>query len=594
VKGMGFSDPWRHVRDASRAFGDFTSNEEQMFMRQHSSLALALAAVLAMAATPVFASWTDNSASNLVVGNGKFGEQAQPKILPTADGGCWISWFDNSTGGYSVRIQRLDSVGNKMLGAHGILVAKRYFSSTQDYGLSEDADGNALLAFHISDTNGNNIKIEAQEVAPDGTLLWGASGIQFGNTADFLANPKITATSDGDVVVGWTDNANMEFVRLDADGNPLWNPIVQISDPGGASLTVSDIHQADNGSAIVSYVSSKGFSSPSHLLALKLGSTGISQWTAAVYDGGSLQFGNFPSFIPDGEGGAVFAWYDNTKLQSHVQHLSSGGLEMFSHNGVLVANVPGDIQVEPSAAYNAATQDTFVFWTETDAATQGNVGVRGQRVDVSGNLAWGTTGKTIVPKTTNASYLTDTVATSDDGAIVFYTGGVGFGQDQVHAARLDTNGNYLWNPAIVGVSSTPAQKFRLVASILPNDMAIAAWEDIGTNSGNVLSQNVDGDGTLSVTCPDGYASYSGTLAPGGSGGSPAYAARAGMENGILISPSDFRLLALVQQPGQAAHWITADASNEIHQQAPAGKYKWFAHASASGVGGDYTLCVNHP
>lgn len=563
-------------------------------MRKHPFVTTGLVAILAMAATPVFASWSDTAASNLVVGNGKFGEQAQPKILPTADGGCWISWFDDSTGGYSVRIQRLDSVGNRMLGAHGVLVAQRYFSSTQDYGLSVDANGDALLAFHISDTSGNNIKIEAQKIAPDGTLMWGASGIQFGNTADFLADPKITATSDGDIVVGWTDNSDMEFVRLDSDGNPLWNPAVQISDPGGASLTVSDLHGADSGSAIVSYVSSKGFSSPSHLLAQKLNASGVSAWTAAVYDGGSLQFGNFPTFIPDGSGGAVFAWYENTKLQSHVQHLSAGGLEMFPHNGVLVANVPGDIQVEPSAAYNAATQDTFVFWTETDAATQGNVGVSGQEVDASGSLVWGTSGKSIVPKTTNASYLTDTVATSDNGAIVFYSGGVGFGQDQVHAARLDTHGNYVWNPGIVSVSSTPAQKFRLVAAILPNDMTMAAWEDIGTNSGDLLAQNVNGDGTLGATCPSGYAAYSGSLVPGGRGSSPGYKALAGMENGILISPSGFKLFALANPAGQRPQLIQADASNEIHQQAPAGFYKWGASASTDSAGGNYTLCVNHP
>ncbi len=563
-------------------------------MRKHPLVRVALASALAMAAVPVFASWSDNPASNFVIRSGDLGEQVQPKILPTADGGAWISWFDDSHGGYDVRIQRLDSVGNRMLGPVGVLVAKRYFSSTQDYGLDEDASGNALLAFHVSDTQGNNIKIEAQKIAPDGTLLWGAHGILFGNTADFLADPKIAATSDGDVVVGWTDNADMEFARLDADGNPLWNPPIEISDPGGASLTVSDIHGSDNGTAIVSYVSSKGFSSPSHLLAQKLGTTGLSQWTTAVYDGGSLQFGNFPTFIPDGAGGAVFAWYDNTNLQSHVQHLASNGFEMFPHNGVLVANVPGDIQVEPSAAYDAATHDIFAFWTEADAATQGNVGVRGQRVDSSGNLAWGTGGKTIVAKTTNASYLTDTVATSDAGAIVFYSGGVGFGQDQVHAARLDTNGNSMWNPAIASVSSTPAQKFRLAATILPNDMAMAAWEDVGTSAGSVLAQNLNGDGTLGATCPDGYASYPGTLGPGGRGSSPGYKAFAGMENGILIAPPGFKLFALASPAGQHPQLIEADASNEIHQQAPAGFYKWGASVSIGGAGGNYILCVNHP
>jgi hypothetical protein len=562
-------------------------------MKKHPSAKAALVAILALAAAPVFASWSNTAASNLVIGNGRMGEQAQPKILPTADGGCWISWFDNSTGGYSVRIQRLDSVGNKMLGPQGVLVATRYFSSTQDYGLGQDADGNALLAFRVSDSDETNVRIEAQKVAPNGTLMWGASGIQMGNTADFLADPKITATSDGNVVVGWVDNSDMEFAGLDADGNRRWGDIT-ISDPGGASLTVSDLHESTDGTVIFSYVSATGFSGPKHLLAQKLDTSGASLWTTAVYDGGSLQFGNFPTFIPDGAGGAVFAWYDTNNLQSHVQHLTPDGSELFPHNGVLVATVAGDIQVEPSAAYDPLTQDIFVFWTEADASTQGNVGISGQKVDAGGNLAWGAFGKTIVPKTTNADYLASTVATSDDGTIVFYSGAVGFGQDLVQAARLDTNGNFVWNPNVVSVSSTPAQKFRLATTILPSDMAIATCEDIGANSGNVLAQNVNGDGTLGATCPEDYTAYPGNLAPGGIGSSPSYVAPAGMENGILIAPQGFRLFVSWQIPGQDPRQIGANFSNEMHFQGPAGRYQWMAQAKPRSLGGDYTLCVNHP
>ena len=31
-----------------------------------------------------------------------------------------------------------------------------------------------------------------------------------------------------------------------------------------------------------------------------------------VFDGGSLQFGEFPYFLSDGNGGAVFAWYSSS------------------------------------------------------------------------------------------------------------------------------------------------------------------------------------------------------------------------------------------------------------------------------------------
>ncbi|MDN5864599.1 MAG: hypothetical protein L0I62_05220 [Gammaproteobacteria bacterium] len=554
-------------------------------------LMVAFTAALALAATPVFASWSDDPASNLAVGFGT-GGQDQAKVVPTPDGGSWISWFDGGTGGYDVWIQRLDAAGNKMLGPNGIRVAQRYFSSTQDYGLSVDADGNALLAFRITDQNQQNLKIEAQKVAPDGTLLWGANGVQLGNSADFLAVPKITATSDGDIVVGWTDNSNMVFARLDANGDELWNPEIVVSDPNGDNLTLSDLHGAEAGSAILSYVSSGSFSDPKHLFAQKLDTAGASEWTATVFDGGSLQFGNFPGFIPDGSGGAVFAWYDSGNLQSHVQHIAADGSEVFAHNGVLVATTSGDIQVSPSAAYYPATQDIFVAWTEEDALTQGDRGVSVQKIDASGNLEWGASGITVVPKTTNADYLTNTVATSDDGAIFIFSGGVGFGQDQLYATRLDTNGANVWNPGTVTLSSTPAEKFRLNTIILPNDMAIVAWtDDGGTGDFDVLAQNVNGDGTLGASgCAPGYTEFSGHLDAGESFTSaPIEVAQAGQKYVDLTSPASFGFFAIVTTRF-GTHTYVYPHVKHGHRRGAAGTYQVGVQAGATG--GDFTLCVD--
>ena len=47
-----------------------------------------------------------------------------------------------------------------------------------------------------------------------------------------------------------------------------------------------------------------------------------------VFDGtnGALQFGYFPPFMPDGDGGAVFVWYTVTTMGSvHVQHILADG-----------------------------------------------------------------------------------------------------------------------------------------------------------------------------------------------------------------------------------------------------------------------------
>jgi len=57
-----------------------------------------LALVLA-SATTAFAQWSSDTNVNLTVADGN-GEQVQPKIAPTADGGCYISWYDSGATTY--------------------------------------------------------------------------------------------------------------------------------------------------------------------------------------------------------------------------------------------------------------------------------------------------------------------------------------------------------------------------------------------------------------------------------------------------------------------------------------------------------------
>lgn len=439
------------------------------------------------------AEWSSDPAVNLSVADAA-GDQVQAKVAPTADGGCYISWLDAIGNGFDVRVQKLDSVGDEVFPHDGILVADRGFSSTQDYGLDVDAAGNALLAFRDDRLVG--IQITAARVSPAGTLLWGAAGVQLTSTTAYVAAPKIAGTSDGGVVVTWTQDSDARLRKLNADGSPAWGADVILT-PAIGSYTASDLHDAGT-DVILSIVHLTGtFYAPKHLLAQKFDAAGVPLWGAqplAVFDGGSLQFGNYPPFVPDGLGGAVFSWYDagSSQLQCYAQHVLSNGIEAFPHNGSAASTNTAQVRVSPSAAFNPSTSETFLFWEE-ESFSQSQSGVYGQKFDAVGNRQWTGGGAVIVPvgsdENTQVRCLTEGA-----GAFVFWVQAPSYGQDRVRGARLDGAGSVDIAPFFV--ASTPSGKSRLACGRSTSGFAILAWQDTRSDEGDIFAQNVNPDGTL--------------------------------------------------------------------------------------------------
>lgn len=461
-----------------------------------------LASLAALLLTPftVLAQWSSNPALNLAVAD-RSGEQVQAKIKPTADGGAYVSWFDNSTGGYDVYLQRLDSTGTEQWASNGVLVADRSFGSTQDYGLDIDATGNALLTFR--DDRFTGTRITAARISPAGVLLWGSDGVQLSDGMGFVAAPKIAGTSDGNVVVAWTSDADVTVQKLNGSGVAQWGTGIVLTDPLGGSFSASDMHDSDDGSVILSMVQQFGFSSPKHLYAQKLSNTGSALWGTnplAILDNGSLQFGNFPKFVPDGSGGAAFAWYDTSglALQCFAQRVLSDGSEAFAHNGVATSTAPQD-RTAPAVAFNPATNETLVVWREEGAAT---FGVYAQKFDASGVRQWTDAGAVIAALDSTELGNVNGLA-ADGGLFASWTRSLSFSDQRIVAAQLNGSGTTVWNPAIADVASAASGKTRLVAELSTDGVALLAWTDARDDAGDIYMQNVNFDGTLGAPDTDG-------------------------------------------------------------------------------------------
>jgi len=456
---------------------------------------------LALLASPSAGQWTADPAANTLAVD-RAGEQTQPKLAPTGDGGFYLSWFDNDPAGtpafgYDVYLQRFDAAGLERWAHNGVRVADLGLSSTTDYDLGVGSGGTPLLAFQ--DDRFTGTQITAARVDPSGNLLWGANGVQLTSTVDFVANPKIVGTTDGGIVVAWVQGSTVHVQRLNASGVPQWAPEVVLT-PVTGSYATGALVAAEAGRCILSLVhQTGGFSSPRHLLAQAFDAAGSALWgvaPVAVFDGGSLQFGNYPRFEPDGSGGAVFAWYSaSPALECFAQRLDANGVEQFPHDGVAVSTLAGRVRVAPSVSYDAATQSTYVAWVEANSL-QSQFGVGAQKLDAAGARQWGASGKTLVAL--GASAIAE-ITTLRLGAafVTTWTSSPAFGQDVARAAFLDAAGNTLVAP--FAFSSTPAVKYRFESALSSHGFGVLAWRDERGADPHLYLQDLLPDGELGGT-----------------------------------------------------------------------------------------------
>jgi hypothetical protein len=465
--------------------------------------AFATLAVCGLFATPLYAQWSSDPSLNLLVADGS-NAQTQPKIGITNNGGCYVSWIDfGAAGGYAVRIQYFNAIGEPQFTPE-ITLFQTTLSWSQDYGLAVDAAGNAIVSCQI--TVGSDIHAGVQKVTQHGELPWGEAGIQASVIPD-VSKPYVAVTSDGYYVVGWGESSDYLLQKFDADGVAQWAEPYREPHGTEGSFSMGGIGDGGNGSVIVQYVHQLGgMYSSKHLKAQKYDGDANKLWNGGepvvIMDGYSLSMAYYPGFISDGQGGAVIGWYDGTTgyRRARVQHLNSDGVELLPHDGVEAA-VPtdGKIALSTSVAYDRDNDEIYIGFTQANSA-QSAWGLYAQRIDSDGTRAWGNQALALIPLSSlQCAYPR---ALWINGAFeLFCVPSTAFTGSPIQGYRLDSQGTQLWDDVPLIVSSFISEKTNtLTAAATPSGMAILAWGDGrgGSYEYDVYAQNVNPDGSLGL------------------------------------------------------------------------------------------------
>ncbi len=458
-------------------------------------------------AIAAWADWPNNAAENLVICN-RNGEQTIPKVAATSDGGCYVAWYDHGSGNYDVYLQKLDGSGVPQWTENGILISNHPQDTwLTDWEITVDDQDYCILA--INDIRaGGDWDIYGYRISPRGDFAWGPNGVTLSNNTTFEATPRVIATSGGNAVFAWQEEADQGYLlhmrKISPTGQDVWNPAtITLTSTLPYGLSIPRIAPCENDGVIIQYLvhQGSGMYAQRHIYAQKFDSLGSPQWTAGgvlISNAGGISLFMFPDLISDGAGGAISFWYDTRDANRHhvwVQHVSSAGNMLWTANGVRTSMSATELQMSPAISYNPDNGDVFAFYQITNSG-QTQDGLGGQLINAAGQVQWGADGIAFRPLGSPQTSYIDVITSGNDAIVVYEEGAsISDPNSYVWGFRVDREGNLVWGDRRV-LSSVSSAKTYLNADANPAGQVLAVWRDGRSTSDDIYLQNINPDGTL--------------------------------------------------------------------------------------------------
>lgn len=451
-------------------------------------------------ASVALAQWSDNPAVNNAIAVLP-GEQVIPKIATCPNGDSYIGFFSQESGNYNLRLQRLDSQGNELWAANGILISNNSSDSwLTDWDMAADADNHCIMTWQDV-RNGNN-NAYAYRISPNGDLMWGNDGIALSDNAEFNASPRVVTTPAGNAVFAWMSGNVIIMQKISPTGNKLWGENgITLTSPN--RLMWPQMLPVGNDDILMKYYDDSGMpNAPTrHIYAQRYNSNGAPVWstpTVISNAGGVAAWTQILSFINDGNDGFYITWHDdrdfNNFASAWVQHVNNQGVMQFAANGVEASSESDMNHFYPYVAKLQGSEEIIVFWNEMNG-NQNLRGIYGQKFSANGTKLWEPNGKVFIPISSTDVLPLQTGSIESD-VMLLYEESTGPVTGNLKAMRVNKDGNYSWPGEKVSVCSVNSGKTHTEMSKFQNNQWIISWEDDRNGNPDIYAQNLLQDGTL--------------------------------------------------------------------------------------------------
>lgn len=368
--------------------------------------------------------------------------QKSSAICMAGAGSAIVTWEDNRAGNYDIYAQKIDSSGNILWTANGVLVCSKT-TSQKNPKIISDNNGGAIIVWE--DSLNNYWDVSAQRISSTGAPLWTSTGVSVCSSPNIQTNPKIEADGTGGAIIVWQDKRNnvdydVYAQRIDNLGSPLWtlngvvvcnaintqnNPRIEPDGANGALIGWSDKRNAlDN-----------------NIYAQRINASGIVQWTSnGVLVCGAANNQSALDMKYVGSNGVVLTWKDDRSSINaiYAQLVSLAGVNQLTANGILISNGlksinPNTISDGLGGAIIAWQDSTVLGWD-----------IKSQSINSVGAIQWSVGGETVCSASEdqiNVSHVTD----NEGGAVYVWEDKRNFSNYDLYATHFYSSGtvNYV-------------------------------------------------------------------------------------------------------------------------------------------------------